>query len=614
MSRYKHLFIASLFLFAAIHCMAQSSSNGYFSHTVSRGESLYSISSMYGVTIQEIVQLNPGSDKRIRAGETLRIPQKKQSAAENTPDGVRYHTIQAGETLYRITQIYQVSSDVICQANPGLSAANFRTGQVIVIPQAGGSSNKGKNLVTPQQEPKKKQVEEKKSPCREMHKVKRRETIIGISREYGITQEELIAANPELKKGKLKRGTFLCIPHKKKAETKSDANIKQQTTPPTNQELFEKSKKSAQALNPIRAALVLPFNLDDVENKSTLMVEYYEGLLLAMDSLKQQGISIDLRVYDSGDRNQSITPLLNKEELKNMHIIFGPGHSEHVKPLADFAKKHRIRLVIPFTSKDSEVFTNPYVYQINTPQSYLFSQVYKHFAEMFGNYNIIFVQAEDEKYKEEFIGGLKHELENRHIKFQTMAMPGAEENNVVTDSIQMEKVLSNEKPNIFIPTSSSNITLIKLLPYLQLAVRREATKENPRKINLFGYPDWQKYTNDHLQAFYETDTYFYSSFYTNNLLAPSIRFNKSYRYWYNKEMASTFPKYGMLGFDTAYFFLKALGKYGTNMEEKLNKVAVTPVQTGFRFERVNNWGGFINKKVFFIHMTPDHELIKLDFE
>lgn len=609
MSRYKHIFIASLFLLAAIHGLAQSSSNGYFSHTVARGESLYSISSMYGVSIPEIVELNPGSDKRIRTGETLRIPQKKQSSTENTPNSLRYHTIQAGETLYRITQIYNVSAAIICQANPGLSAANFRTGEVIVIPQA----SKDDNIITPQQEPKKEQVEEEKIPCREMHKVKRKETIFGICREYGITKEELIAANPELKKEKLKKGKFLCIPHKQTA-TKNNINTDKQTTSPSNQELFDKNKKKEQTLNAIQAALILPFNLDDEENKSTLMVEYYEGLLLAMDSLKQQGISINLHVYDSGDRNQSIASLLKKDELKNMHIIFGPGHSEHIKPLADFARTHQIRLVIPFTSKDNEVFTNPYVYQINTPQSYLYSQVYKHFLEMFGNYNIIFVQSDEEKEKNDFINGLKNELETHNINFQTMAMPTTDADNVATDSIQMEKVLSNEKPNIFIPTSSSNITLIKLLPYLQLAICREAEKETPRKINLFGYPEWQKYTNDHLQAFYETDTYFYSSFYTNNLLDPSIQFNKKYRYWYNKEMASTFPKYGMLGFDTAYFFLKALSKYGTNMDNKLNQTVVTPVQTGFRFERVNNWGGFINKKVFFIHMTPNHELIKLDFK
>ena len=50
------------------------------------------------------------------------------------------------------------------------------------------------------------------------------------------------------------------------------------------------------------------------------------------------------------------------------------------------------------------------------------------------------------------------------------------------------------------------------------------------------------------------------------------------------------------------------------MEENLNSIQVTPIQTGFKFERVNNWGGFINRKVFFVHFSKDYELIKLDFE
>ena len=41
---------------------------------------------------------------------------------------------------------------------------------------------------------------------------------------------------------------------------------------------------------------------------------------------------------------------------------------------------------------------------------------------------------------------------------------------------------------------------------------------------------------------------------------------------------------------------------------------LTPIQTGFKFERVNNCGGFINKKVFFIRFTKNFELVKLDFE
>ena len=79
-------------------------------------------------------------------------------------------------------------------------------------------------------------------------------------------------------------------------------------------------------------------------------------------------------------------------------------------------------------------------------------------------------------------------------------------------------------------------------------------------------------------------------------------------------MSNTFPKYGMLGFDTGYFLPEGLSQYGSNLEDKLNKVTVTPIQTGFKFERVNNWGGFINRKVFFVHFTKNYELIKLDFE
>ena len=74
-----------------------------------------------------------------------------------------------------------------------------------------------------------------------------------------------------------------------------------------------------------------------------------------------------------------------KSEMKDMDIIFGPLHQQHIKPLADFADKHDIRLVIPFMSKDNTVFRNPSVYQINTPQSYLYSEVYDHFVRQFPN-------------------------------------------------------------------------------------------------------------------------------------------------------------------------------------------------------------------------------------
>ena len=601
-------FIQALYLVAALSVapvgmMAQThSSDSYFLHTITKGQSLYSIASMYNVTTADIIKLTPGSSEQIKAGERLKIPQKNAGSGQQT-----FHTIQAGETLYKLTQRYGVTAQHICKANPGLSAENFRIGQVIVIPAQTESSEetiinevKSAGAVSSASTP-------LKPKCRDMHRVERKETIYSISRLYGITEAELIAANPELRTEKLKKGKFLCIPY-----TSAGNNQKEQeqpvspTTIPTDNELFDKSKKENPKIATIKAAVMLPFMTDGSGNRDEQirMVEYYEGFLMAVDSLKEKGVSIDIYTYDTYNNTSSVKSILAKDEMKNMNIIFGPAYPEQVKPVADFAKKNNIRLVIPFTSKGNEVFNNPSIYQINTPQSYLYSEVYEHFTRKFTNANVIFLDAEDgDKDKADFIKGLKEELKGKHIPFTEL------KGEAITPE-SLKGAMNATLDNVFIPTSGTNIALIKLLPQLIVTLR-----DNPDyRMQLFGYPEWQTYTNDHLASFYELDTYFYSSFYTNNLFPEAIRFSSAYRKWYSKDMSNTFPKYGMLGFDTGYFFLKGLSQYGSNLEDKLNKVTVTPIQTGFKFERVNNWGGFINRKVFFVHFTKNYELIKLDFE
>ena len=163
-----------------------------------------------------------------------------------------------------------------------------------------------------------------------------------------------------------------------------------------------------QKLSTIKAALLLPFQEDK------RMVEYYEGFLMAVDSLKRTGVSLDLYVYDSGKDISTLNTILAKNEMKSMNIIFGPMHQNQIKPLSDFAEKNDIRLVIPFSKKGEEVFNNPAVYQINTPQSYLYSEVYEHFTRQFPNAHVIFIEsANSDKEKAEFISGLKQELKNK---------------------------------------------------------------------------------------------------------------------------------------------------------------------------------------------------------
>ena len=586
------LFIILLSGLSAATVQAQENTN-YFLHTIEKGQSLYSISSMYGVSQEDIIKLNPGCEEKIYAGRALKIPQNKEVAQKDI-----FHSIQPGETLYRLTKMYDVSAKEIIDENPGLSAENFKIGEVVRIPVH------PKVVVEVPEEELIPEIPAAVVPrCREMHKVKRKETIFSVSREYGITEQELKDANPELEKG-MKRGQFLCIPYPVEKPKKEKRRVEALINPPSNRELFSENKERYQQIPMIKAAIILPFLLEgEGKSESAKMVEYYEGFLIAVDSLKKRGISTELFVYDSGNKQASINNVLAMEELKSMDVIFGPLYQEHVQPLSDFADEHNIRLVIPITSRANEVYQNPLIYQVNPPQSYLYSEVYEHFTRNFLNANVIILDMKtNERDKTEFIEGLKQELIKQKTSVQTI--------NGNSSAAEMKNVLVPGKQNIFIPTSGSSSTLIKILPQLKVLVREAADY----KIHLFGYPEWQTYTGEHLDAFFELDTYFYSWFYSNNLLPTARNFVNSYHKWYSKEMVPTYPRYGMLGYDTAIFFLSGLAKYGTGLEANISKMDIWSIQSGLKFERVNNWGGFINKKVFFVHFTKGFEIVKMDFD
>lgn len=580
-------------------CLQAQTSDSYFLHTIARGENLTSIAATYNVSVADIVRLNPGSDRLIKAGETLRIPQSKDN------NGPQYHTIQPGETLYGLMKRYDVTVEAICNANPGLSESNFRSGQVIIIPAADKTADlpiiqsdqpASQSVVIPQQS------------YRDIHKVKRWETIYSICREYGITEEELIAANPELKTEKLKRGKYIRIPFHKQMPV-APVVTPGESAMPTNSELFERINSDTKRKNQLKVAVMLPFMLNGGnQGEQMRMVEYYQGVLMAINELKKNGTSFDIHTYDTQNNATTVRQILARSEMKDMDLIIGPGHATHIPAISAFSEQNKIRLVVPFTSKCDEVFGNPYLYQVNTPQSYLYSEVYEHFLRKFRGNNIIFVDAGDgETDKREFIGGFKQELKDQHIPFREINANSKE---------SIEQALQSGTENILIPTSGSNIALIKLLPYLKALKLSWEAEETPDKysLHLFGYPEWQTYTTDHLDDFYTFDTYFYTSFYANNLSVSVVNFQKEFRQWYHKEILNTYPKYAILGYETAHYLLKGLSLYGNKLEQHLNNIQVTPIQTSFRFERVSNWGGFINKKVFFIHFTKDHELIKMDFD
>ena len=96
----------------------QDRQSGQIRHTVQRGETLAHIARRYGTSVLMLKRLNHLSGDMILAGLRLRLPGVTQSADAKPAQGrKRFHTVQKGETLWRIAERYDTSVDQICAWN-----------------------------------------------------------------------------------------------------------------------------------------------------------------------------------------------------------------------------------------------------------------------------------------------------------------------------------------------------------------------------------------------------------------------------------------------------------------------------------------------------------------
>lgn len=576
-SFYLFVFILS---FTSLNLHAQGE---VFFHTIEQGQTVYAIATMYGVSTDDIYRLNPESKECIKVGFKLKIPQKKKiQTASNQANEYHFHTIQTGETLYSLSIKYDVPADAIINANPGLSTSTFTTGKTIRIPNI------------PAEE---KIIEQVKTIYRDTeYKVKSKDTFFSICRQFDISKEQLIKRNPSLSQG-VKAGSIIYIPEKFEVVE----NIIETPLKESEVNALLNNRKEIQRVNVLNVALLLPFTGEtDGLTRSPLYVEYYEGFLLAINQLRNNGYSINLSVYDTGSGTKKLKDILKNESLKNANLIIGGVQNDQISLLANFSQKNKIKYVIPFTSKNDDVLSNANVFQVNTPHSYLYAKATQAVCDLFKDYNIIILKFDGEKDdKTDFIKKLKMELKLQHIPFKETTYNSE-------FPVEIESVLSKDKPNVIIPTSGSIEVLTKILSPL-----RTITESKPEyALSMFGYPEWQTYTKDYLEDFYALNTYIYSYFYADNL-SPEIKdFYQQFKTWYSKNLIYTYPKYGMLGYDMGLFFLSAIHDYGENFENDLSKIKFKNIQTGFQFERVNNWGGFINTNLFIIHYKTDFTVVK----
>ncbi len=586
----------------------------FYLHKVEKGQTLYSLSKAYKISQDEIIKSNKLSSVEIKSGQLLKIPYTKDINKDTSPDFFYHKTIQ-GETLFSLSQKYFVSVEEIIESNP-IVKYGLKTGEILKIPNSF----------------KKKRNNEKEKFL--LYTVKEGNTLFSISRTYSVSVDDLLRINPEATNG-IKTGQTLKIP---KSNIDKNTVITHDSIPvdtlnnlqkglndplyfteegvtPCHQYEYSKGKS-------FKVILLLPLftekNLtyisrynkekDPMFYKNTKrFIEFYEGFLLALDKVKQQGLSVDLTVYDTENDSLKTTNIMRSLNYSDIDLIIGPVYSKNIKIASEFASLHHINLVSPLSKNPNLLYNNPFVYQVSPSTETRIDNLSRILREHSDSTNLILIyNGSDEQLK--LINRFKanytlydtlHLLTDtsvfKIIKYDADIKLMDEQQAKINHSLKL-----NYKNIIYIP-SDNEVFVTQVIDKLYAA-------NDSMNIALIGSDKWINFQNINSAVFDKISFRFISPFFIDYNSPEVKNFIGIYRTTYETEPSF----FAFQAYDIAYYFLNALRKYGKIFQFCLSEKDFFPNPHGlisnFKFERINSTGGFENKNSFILKFNDTFQL------
>lgn len=539
---------------------------GEMTHLVKKNETLYRISKLYNVSIENLVDLNPSVVHGLKEGELIVIKgvcsDKDKSdevlfhnkSQDKKSDGTLLYTIKKGDTLYHLSKVYNTTIESILQLNPELSPTKYKEGDVIKIL---ANNNKDDN-------------DEVNASNEEFLTISQK---IEISRNTVHMDSSLIES--AIESGIIDLNDF------HKADSLNNLSV------------LDSVQNPAYTDSIIDIALILPFKLDSqkIGKKSLLYTEFYRGFLLAVDSVRS-GVEnkINVYVYDTNGSDAKVNELISSGKLIGLDLIIAPDSETQLKSISDYALNNDIDVVNPFIVSTDIYNSNKNFYQFNMPQSmYMNNIIYDEFYDKFGDCDIYFIKCKDVPEKN-MMTDLKNYLSEK--------IPDKIKEIELTDDLKYEyldSLISLNSNCVFVPTNASKDIVSKI----HIALKNLKEQRFDVEFSLFGYPEWITYENDYKEFFKTSDTYIYSRFYINKDGNRYFDFLRRYIKWYGRDILNAVPSFAIMGYDIGMYFLS---KYANQLN--IDK-PYTGIQNDILFEQVNSNSGNINKSFYFIHYTPE---------
>ena len=216
-----------------------------------------------------------------------------------------------------------------------------------------------------------------------VHEVERKETLFSISQKYKININDILEFNPQLRNSRLKRKSKILIPV---IESIQEKTLVEKDSLPKEDDLlrldsiFVKKRKRDNQLN---LSVLLPFrsntvNYDSIEeveslfedrNLYTITLDFYSGILYAIEDLRELNVSINLNVFDTENSINKINEISSENSVKDSDVIIGPLIPRNFEILSNIELLESIPKVFPLSTIPIKIIKG--VIQSVTPKNLL---------------------------------------------------------------------------------------------------------------------------------------------------------------------------------------------------------------------------------------------------
>jgi LysM repeat protein len=605
----------------------------YYVHHVKKGETSYSISKAYGITVEELIKENPPAVYAIKDGQTLMIPVKsvteikpaEPAFAKPARDEKKfiYHNLRPGETVYFLSKSYGVSENEIVQSNPGIDINKMSIGTEIAIPRREFMNERQKFNSSD-----KKYI---------LHEVQKGESLSSIAEKYGLTVRELRRENRDLRFPQV--GDFVKIPGIQ-AEVSTEIEPAKKDTvsliAEKQEERLERPAVPTRITNlsgSLNVAVLLPFYLkensvrmeidssatgrgiknypairrdeDWIYPRSLDFVEMYEGILLAADTLSSMGLDINIYPFDIKKDTIEITKLINSGKLAKMDLIIGPVYSHNLTAVASYTKELGIPVVSPVPLiNNSSLLNNPNLF-LTYPSLEIAQKAIARKVTEYYDQNFVFIHSDTsgtddnvKKFRNLILTELSFKMPYEEIRFKELPFYNRSAFN--NDSInRLSHTLSEKSKNVVIIASEDASVISETIMEIHGLLRKN-------DIIVFGYPAILDLPNLEPKYLFDLDMSVFSPYWTDYANKDVMQFNSGFLKKFQTE--PTPKSYAWQGYDIAWYFMSGLALHGKDfiLHPELHNPDL--LENEYDFVRRYPSDGYENQKLFLIRYTKDYEV------